>query len=237
MTQRTLLTFQCTKLLLVSFGVLAFLTPAAAAALKKYHVRHRLQLNYSDTSPRVEFRSAVGPGVALIDDDGSGNPVLKKLLLIDGGNGRTVQVPCLGCKFWFKHTTREGPSPGQQGAGGIASTIDWGTLSDWTLTGGTYCRAVPTYLCGYASALNLGTVDSEVYSDEYDLGTWTFHGTGFTGNGYIYRTAVEGGLGNLLWFLRGAKVKDGTVPALPLLGVGAVAVGVFALGVVSIRRR
>ena len=40
-----------------------------------------------------------------------------------------------------------------------------------------------------------------------------------------------------MYFLRGEKVNDGTVPALPLLGIGAIGVSVFAVGIASIRRR
>ena len=39
------------------------------------------------------------------------------------------------------------------------------------------------------------------------------------------------------WLMRGAEIADGTVPVLPLFGIGAVGVGVFAMGVASLRRR
>ena len=74
-------------------------------------------------------------------------------------------------------------------------------------------------------------------STNYDVGTWPFHGTGFLHpEGYINRTGTVN-LGNLVVFWRGKDLNDGTVPALPLLGIGAVGVSVFAMGIASIRRR
>ena len=52
------------KLFLVSLGIVAFTAPSASAALKKYEVRHRIQLHYSQTSPKVEIGiGAVGVSV------------------------------------------------------------------------------------------------------------------------------------------------------------------------------
>jgi hypothetical protein len=236
MQNRLFVVSQRMKLFLVSLGIVAFIAPSASAALKKYQVRHRIQLNYAETSPKVELRSSSGTGVGLIDESGA-SPVLTKLVLTTGGGGRTTLVPSLTNGFiWYNQASKEGPSNGQVGAGTTGTNIVWGNLTGWTITGGTYCHAVPSYICDYAVAEEQATVTPDFLSNNYDIGTWTFHGTGFLDVGYINRTGKTG-LGNLQWFLIGIDKNDGTVPALPLLGIGAVGVSVFAMGVASIRRR
>ena len=157
--------------------------------------------------------------------------------LVTGGLGRTILIPQLTNGFvWVRQSVQEGPSGSQTGTGGTGSAITWGKLTGWTITGGGYCHSVPSYICDYAVAEDLATVATDFLSNNYDIGTWTFHGTGFTDNGYIYSTLSQA-TRNEVDFLRGAARNDGTVPALPLLGIGAVGVSVFAMGVTSIRRR
>ena len=125
MNNRFFLVSQRAKLFFLSLGIVAFVAPAASAALKKYEVRHRIQLNYSETSPKVELRSSAGTGVGLIDESGA-NPTLVKLVLTVGGGGRTTLVPSLTNGFiWYNQASIEGPSGGQTGTGGTGSTINW----------------------------------------------------------------------------------------------------------------
>ena len=226
------------KFFLISLGLVLFMAPDASAALKKYLVRTRALIMYAETSPRVEFISSgsVG-GVGLIDESGA-NPVLEKLIIVARGPGRTTLVPGLTNGFiWFHGFTEQGPPSGVTGTGGTDSSINWGNMSGWTITGGTYCHSVPSYICGLATAVDQETVATAFLSGNYDIGTWTFHGTGFDMPlPYISRTGKTD-LGNSTTFLFGPTANDGTVPALPLLGIGAVGVSVFAMGVASIRRR
>ena len=225
------------KLFLVSLGIVAFIAPVASAALKKYDVRRRVVISYAETSPETEYISGAGIGVGLIDESGA-NPILTKLVLVGGGAGRTTLVPSLTNGFiWTHFVTKEGPSGGQSGVGGTGSSINWGNLTGWTVTGGSFCHSVPSYICDYAVAEDLATVSPDFLSNNYDIGTWTFHGTGFLHpGGHVQRTGKTG-LGNSQFFMWGSGANDGTVPALPLLGIGAVGLSVFAMGVASIRRR
>ena len=242
MTDRMFIISQRLKLFLVSLGVVALIAPGASAALKKYKVNRRTLIQYAQTSPKVELLSGnVEPflGVGVIDESGA-SPVLQKLIMVVGGGGRTTLVPQLTNGFiFFNGFSEEGPSSGQVGIGtgtGDGQSINWGNLTGWTISGGTFCHSMPSYICDYAVAENLGTVETAFLSNNYDVGTWTFHGTGFLHDGYINRTGSTD-FGNHMYFIRGGENNDGTVPALPLLGIGAVGVSVFAMGVASIRRR
>ena len=245
MTDRMFIFSQRLKLFLISLGIVALAAPGASAALKKYSVNRRTLTQYEGVSPSIEYISGnVEPflGVGLIDESGP-EPILQKLIMVTGGGGgRTVLVPSLTNGFIFINSfSGEGPSGGQTGTGsGTADgqSINWGNLSGWTISGGTFCHSVPSYICDYAVAEDLGTVSGAFLSNNYDIGTWTFHGTGFLQpGGYINRTNTTVNDGNSMFFIYGANDNDGTVPALPLLGIGAVGVSVFAMGVASIRRR
>ncbi len=87
-----------------------------------------------------------------------------------------------------------------------------------------------------ARPINLETVDPVLFSSRYDLGTWTFHATGFVAAPFIHYTE-SGTLGNGQLALRGRAISDGTVPALPLAGFAAVMFGVLVSAGLSLRSR
>ena len=220
----------------------------AQAALKKYAVRSLSLAQFDDSSPAVEMYGRDSPpakggstpsSVVTIDETGA-DPVLKRMVWITGGGGETIIVPTLSGGFiWINTESTQGPSPDQVGTGSTSSSITWGDVAGWTITGGTFCHAAPSYVCSFALVAHDATADPPFNSTHYDIGTWTFHGTGFTANteaGWIYFTSTSG-IGNQMILLRGAQRQDGTVPALPLLGIGAVGVSVLAMGVASVRRR
>ena len=242
MRDRFFLSSQRVRLFLVSLGLVALAAPAATGALKKYTVKRQMLLHYAVTSPHVEWRSLGGVGRAIVDESGA-DPILKKLVTIRTSSGTTLVPGLSGGIIWFNRESVEGPGPDQVGTGSSASTITWGDVQGWTITGGTFCMAAPSYICSMAAAVHEETVDAALHSTHYDIGTWTFHGTGFrhqhsgeTSDGFIYRTAGSTP-GNLQYHYVGSPDQDGTVPALPLLGIGAVGVSVFAMGVASVRRR
>ena len=75
------------------------------------------------------------------------------------------------------------------------------------------------------------TIGPALTSTTFDLGTWAFDGT--TGDyaitePYIERTS-NGGLQNSRYALRGAFQGD-TIPALPLIGFGALALSLAVIG-------
>ena len=174
------------------------------------------------------------PGLAVIDESGA-NPIMKKLILVSGNHYSGFFEG--GFFIHFFRYKEEGPAADETGIGSTASSISWGNLEGWTVTGGIWCNSNPSNICGLFGYEDEATVDAVLLSDSYDIGDWTFHGTGFTDTGFIHRTATDGGLGNAMWYLSGTQVNEGTVPVLPVLGLGAVGVSVFAIGVASIRRR
>ena len=238
MRDRFFLVSHRVRLFLVSLGIVALAAPVATAALKRYDLNRSRLLHYATTSPHAEYQSENIVGSKAIIDESAGDPVLKKLLMISGGGGGvTVIVPGLsGGIIWFNQDSSQGPTNNQTGTGSTASSISWGDVDGWTITGGTFCFAAPSYICSMADAAHEATADSFLNSTHYDLGTWAFHGTGFTHpEGFVQRTVEDPG--NMQWYVRGGEAQNGTVPALPLLGIGAAGVSVFAMGVASMRRR
>ena len=76
--------------LAMTLGLTGVLATPSEAALKKYRIRPSQLLHYTQTSPSAEYRSVGSGGMSLIDDDGGGNPVLKKQL---NGSGTLVASP------------------------------------------------------------------------------------------------------------------------------------------------
>ena len=228
---------QIIRIALGALLVVALGAGSASAALKKYQIKVFQISQFESTSPRVTYR-AFGPGGFAVMDESGSNPVLKKMKNIYAST-TTVIAPSLSGGFIFLRTQiREGPANNIQGTGASSSTIQWNTLTGWTSTGGNWCNANPTYICTLANRVQEETTDPVLYSNFLDVGPWVFHGTGWTdSDGYIARTATTGNNGNLYRYWRGSERQDGTVPALPLLGVGAVGLSVFALALSSFRGR
>ncbi len=84
--------------------------------------------------------------------------------------------------------------------------------------------------------MDQASVDPRFNSEFYDLGTWSFHGTGFTASSFI-SSYFTNNPGNSSMWVRGFAAQDGTVPALPLLGVALLGGSLVAGGVAALRRR
>ena len=239
--------FSRTAVALLAGGTALFAATSAAAALKKYAIIKNVFRYIEESSPRVDHlpRNPNGRdfGVAVVDESVPETPRLRKLLAVEDSSA-SIAVPVLGFHRLFVNAHREeGPTRGQTGTGSSASAITWGQVSGWTVSGGTFCNAISdsgddafAYICSLAGLVYLGTVDPDQYSTHYDIGTWTFHGTGFKATPFIYRT-FQVYAGNQQWELRGGRVADGTIPALPILGIGAVGASLLTLGVAGTRRR
>jgi hypothetical protein len=91
-------------------------------------------------------------------------------------------------------------------------------------------------LCNLAQLVDEGTVDGRFNSLFYDLGTWNFHGTGFTASPFIASYATNNPGNTTLW-LRGVRRQDGTVPALPLIGIATLGASLVAGGITALWRR
>lgn len=224
--------------LLITAACATLCATSTQGALKKYEVRSVGIQEFEDTSPQINIQPGQGIGTAVVDNDGgSGNPLLKKLALIGAGAGQTVDLPGLSGFIYLKTRSKSGPAPNQTGTGDVSSAIDWGIVTGWTITGGSFCNSVPATICDRAMIQDDETVPPALISNRFDLHEWTFHGTGFTSIPFLSFTSNNGvTFGNTQTWLRGPLSQDGTVPALPLLGIAIVGMSVVTLGIAAVRR-
>ncbi len=149
----------------------------------------------------------------------------------------TVTSCCpLGGFIFVSQNTSESPADYQVGSGNFASEIAWGTVTGWTVTGSFFCHSDPSYLCNFLEAMDLATVDLPQYSSFYDLGTWTFHGTGFSATPFIHsRLPPPNNAYNSAWILRGRQLT-GSVPAVSSFGILALSGAFVALAWMRMHR-
>jgi hypothetical protein len=249
------------SVMLVASAIALAVSPANAA-LKKY-IFNNTSYDGQGGAPHISRpldTSTPAPGnVALIDTAIPGSPQLRKL--VDTGNGTiTVPVPALAIGIFLSNNDRTGPgllkhlhdTTGPDGSGPIftgtgsvaaGQTIRWGLTTGWSVTGSQWCHSVPAIICTFADRMDQATTDppneADFFGGAYDLGTWYFHGTGFTSQGFIqqYYSAVGGPPGgNNLFVFRGTATNDGTVPAIAILGVGVLGLSLATGGAVALRR-
>jgi hypothetical protein len=211
------------------------------AALSKYAIRTTSLNTYGDVSPRVGILTTAQDtpsGTVVIDNDGgSGFPMLRKYKTVVGGGklGTTVDLPGLSGFIFLRSKTTGGPADVQTGTGDIAADIEWGFIDSWTVAGGQFCRSIPSFVCGRADRVHDETVPPRLVSAKFDHHEWHFHPTGFRADPWISFTGTTDG--NYQTIVRGAMRQDGTVPALPLVGIGAIGLSVVAMGLATLRRR
>jgi hypothetical protein len=210
----------------------------------------RAQVNSNNVTPNPNIAlPAVTENFsrALVDSAAGPSPVLRRLVRATNSTITTI-VPGLVRDIFTSNNFREGPSVLQQiyrqpvpaftgtGNSSAASTIRWGTVTGWSITGSFWCNSDPAVICTLAMGTDEGTVDPRFNSASYDLGTWSFHDTGFTSVPFI-GSAFTSDPGNQTYWIRGFAKRVGTVPALPLLGVALLGSSLIAGGVVAARRR
>jgi hypothetical protein len=123
-----------------------------------------------------------------------------------------------------------GPSSTAPGA-----SVEWGVLSGFTVTGFSYCISSPVAICNENVTPHGMTAISVLNSPTYDLGTWWFDATGdMEASPFIYVIA-NGGLTNGQSLLRGA-FQGASLPAVPLVGFGALACSLVVIGAGALRR-
>lgn len=227
-----------TRFLLAVLFIVAFSAGSAQAVLGRFDVRTSSIIQFTNTSPKVEFASSVSIGTSVVDNDaGSGNPILKRYQLTTGGGpGRTTDLPGLSGFIWTKGKTILGPTSDQIGTGDTGGIIDWGLMSSFTVTGGQFCHSVPASVCDLATRQDSATVTPALVSSKFSMRLWAFHGTGWTGDGYVAFTSKTA-FGNSYSLPRGVSNPNGTVPALPLVSIVAVGISVLGLGMAAVRRR
>jgi hypothetical protein len=241
------------KALLLAGLALALATPSADAALKRYQL-YTVNITEAPTqNPNPNNTLPLPPGsppfdAAFVDTSGP-NPVLRKLIFRSDAS-TTINVPNLAVGIFLSNKYVEGPEATRlshhQGVPSLAftgtgstangSTIRWGTVTGWTLTGSTWCNSNPSIICALATVVDEVTVDPRFNSEFYDLGTWTFHGTGFTSIPWVHSYFTSNPGNNQHW-LRGGLSQTMSVPALPLIGIAVLGSSIAVGGLAALRRR
>ncbi len=226
------------------------------AALRKYIPIGQTITNAPNVSPNpdvvgrgsVTIRGPIQIPIVLIDESAPNAPVLRKLLSITPHVTTTVLVPGLTSSIFLSLVSRDGPgvlaplygnpSPTFTGTGSTAGggQIAWGIVTGWTHTGSAWCNSSPGVICSLAMWMDEATSDPRFNSEFYDLGTWFFHGTGFTSVPYI-DAYYTNSFGNTERWTRGIPLQDATLPALPLLGVSLLAASLITGGWLAWGRR
>jgi hypothetical protein len=232
---------------MLGFGLVIALAGGSDAALEKYDVTFQGSVNSNNVVPNPNSGKPVinaEQSVALVDSAAGPNPVLRKFVRAVDFTITTV-VPGLAIALFSSSNYREGPGvlaqihggsvPPFTGTGSTATNVRWGVVSGWTITGSTWCNSNPGVICVLGMMADQATTEPRFNSTFYDLGTWSFHGTGFTSVPFIGST-FSSDVGNQVYLVRGFATRDGTVPALPLLGVVVLGASLIAGGVVAARR-
>ena len=226
---------------LVAAAVLGLALPASAV-VKVYdatppHGTGGDELQFSTTlCPPIQTTSGNAQGSYKINDTGSGTVTMTVFDLqrvtkaeFDAtaifGPGAFVFVDAVS----FISATPNQTAPGSTAPGG---TVDWGVLGGFLSTGVGFCVSSPQTICTAGAQLPHGATTplSPITSPTFDLGTWAFDAEGdFEATApYVWGT-FNGGTGNRQSLLRGTFVGGG-IPALPLVGLGAVALGLLVAG-------
>ena len=119
-------------------------------------------------------------------------------------------------------------------------TVDWGVLSGWVNSGISFCISSPQTICTGGSQIPHGvtTPSPAPNSPTYDLGTWAFDAEGdFAALAPYINQTNNGGTSNRQFLLKGAFV-GGSIPALPIIGAGALTLGLLVVGArTTLRKR
>lgn len=225
----------------------------AAAALQKFRLNRVGIGSGPNVTPNPDpiAHGMTGPGiepdsVVLVNSFAGPNPRLVKINDITDRTV-TVLVPGLQTNIFVSVNQREGAgtaifgsgggsSPVFTGSGNTATQIRWGTITGWTVSGRWWCNSAPAIVCSLAMLIDQQTTQARYNSAFYDLGTWNFHGTGFRSLPFIHSYNTND-FGNFEWQYQGSTRRDGTVPALPIVGLTLLGGGLLVGGVAAMRRR
>jgi hypothetical protein len=181
-------------------------------------------------------------GWAILDDDGAGSVSLNVLASRNSSVVFTPEVfePIFGPGafiFIDRRETRHNVPPGgmvhpsSPGSGtDPGEQAVWGIVSGWSMSGAGYCISSPITVCNQADFVHGTTVPSLQDSGTYNLGTWVFDSVGDYAATYPYIFQISnGGQTNNSLHLRGA-LHGSAIPALPLVGFGALALSLAVIG-------
>ena len=246
--------FRSMLLALTLFAV----TSSAHAAVKSYDATANNgtpndSFAFTITSPTLRTTIGDPTGVTELNDDGAGTVTLNGISLSNNNMtdlGEDVLGPALGPgafifvnrnerRFVALSQPSNSSGVGTHGPSSTApgSSVEWGVVSGWQATGGTFCISSPPTVCNTNGFAHGGTAPTALRSVTYDLGTWNFDAQGsyLAERPYIEGTA-GGGLSNTQIQLRGAFVGV-SLPALPVAGFAALGVALAVMGVRSLGAR
>lgn len=233
--------------------VLVIASSPSQSALKKYDLTIRAIVNSGTgalPNPNISNPGINGQefSVALIDSAAGPSPALRKFVRATDATITTI-TPALIVGIFTSVNFREGPGvleqihgsavPAFTGTGNISggSAIRWGIVSGWTNSGTFWCNSSPAVVCTLAMGMDQDTADPRFNSAFYDLGTWSFHGTGFSASPNVVLSYFSSNFGNQQLWVRGGESQDGTVPVLPLAGTLILGGSLIAGAAVALRRR
>ena len=197
----------------------------------------------TDICPPVQVSPDLLHGNTTLEDDGAGSVSLDTNIQLStqiglGPDQLTVTFGPGAFIFVDSRTTRvNNPAGGSvhasTGAGADTDpggTVVWGIVSGWAYTGAQFCVSSPVATCNQNGFLHGTTISPKLTSGTFNLGTWAFDSVGDyeTVVPYIERTA-NGGLQNTRYGMRGAFTGS-ALPALPLVGFGALALSLAVIG-------
>ena len=239
---------------IVSFAVGAaalFLAATAEAATKAYDSSiangspgDRTLFSFN-LCPPIATTPNILEGSATIDDDALGTVTLNDLSITvntvtDLGADQLTSTFGPGAFiFTFGFSTLSITSPSNSNSSGVGAhgpsgtapgaSAEWGVISGFSVTGVQFCISSPVSICNENVVAHGTTAQAILNSPTYDLGTWAFDAVGdYESDPYIFVTA-NGGLTNGQQVLRGA-FHGTSLPALPLIGFGALACALVAVG-------
>jgi hypothetical protein len=199
-------------------------------------------LSTTNLCPPVTLTPGSSFGNAVLEDDGAGSVSLDLTILdislIDlGADQLTVTFGPGAFIFIDNRSTNTNVPPGGSvhpsvsGSGtDPGESAIWGIISGWAISGSRFCVSSPVSICNENGFAHGQTVLQITESGTYNLNTWAFDAVGDyeSATPYIFRTS-NGGLSNNQIRLRGA-FHGSSLPALPLIGFGALALSLAVNG-------
>lgn len=237
----------------IAIAALAFFIAGSAEAAFKYYNASRenglpgdLLLIATNICPTVQTTPGIIEGWFLLEDDGLGTVTLhpgsgEADVLIDLGIEQLVTTFGPGAFLFIdQRTTSSTSAPALSNTSGVGAhgpsgtapgeTAEWGVVSGFFQTGFQFCISSPVALCNENGFSHGATNFPVLPSSTYDLGTWNFDAVGdMAGENFFIQRTSSGGLSNSGAIQRGA-FQGASLPALPLVGFGALALSLALLG-------
>jgi hypothetical protein len=192
--------------------------------------------------PPVQTTLEEWEGHAILEDDGAGSVSLNNTSqltrLTDLGPDQLAVALGPGAFIFVdqKETRTNVPPGGSVHVSAPGSGTDpgeaavWGIVSGWSTSGGKFCVSSPIALCNTNNFAHGQTVAATLESGTYNLSTWAFDANGdFESVTPYLRAVLSGGIANGTVLQRGA-FHGSSLPALPLVGFGALALSLAVIG-------